>query len=211
MKHLLFLCFTLALCLFTNLALCDTLNLNDGRIIQGKFIKGDKGGITFEADGKIMGFPLASISSISFGVKKSREDALKSSAPDTKTSSIKEPVDEKKKAFLEQKNIIEDSMRARVEEIRALKINLERQINYWTNMTILDSKAKAVGSRDRTWDRKKDNIDNDIKTMQYKIKEHEGAIKEMKIKRGDLKLKVVEVLGKLPEWWGMEYNPEINE
>ena len=48
-------------------ALADTLYLKDGRVYKGKFRRGDKDGIQFKADDRIMGFPINSVSFISVG------------------------------------------------------------------------------------------------------------------------------------------------
>jgi len=54
-------------------ALADTLYLKDGRFYRGKYIKGDKNGVQFKSDDKIMGFPLFSVSFISVGEKDSKD------------------------------------------------------------------------------------------------------------------------------------------
>ncbi len=54
-------------------ALADTLYLKDGRFYRGKYMKGDKNGVQFKSDDKIMGFPLVSVSFISVGEKDSKD------------------------------------------------------------------------------------------------------------------------------------------
>jgi hypothetical protein len=44
----------------------DTIQLKDGRSYRGKFIKGDQNGIVWQSEGKIRGFPIGLISSVSF-------------------------------------------------------------------------------------------------------------------------------------------------
>ncbi len=50
-------------------AFADTLYLKDGRLYTGKFMRGDKNGVQFKSDHKIMGFPINSVSFISVGEK----------------------------------------------------------------------------------------------------------------------------------------------
>ena len=59
----------LSFLLISSFGFADTISLKDGRSYQGQFIKGGQNGITFESEGKIMGFPISSISSISFDGK----------------------------------------------------------------------------------------------------------------------------------------------
>ena len=69
MKLLKVLAIGLSFLLIGSFAFADTISLKDGRSYQGKFIKGDKNGITIESDGKIMGFPMSWVSFISFEEK----------------------------------------------------------------------------------------------------------------------------------------------
>jgi hypothetical protein len=50
-------------------ALADTLYLKDGRVYKGEFRRGDKDGIQFKSDDRIMGFPINSVLFISVGEK----------------------------------------------------------------------------------------------------------------------------------------------
>ncbi len=47
----------------------DTVYLKDGRVYRGKFMKGDKNGVQFKSDDKMMGFPIDAVSFISVGEK----------------------------------------------------------------------------------------------------------------------------------------------
>ena len=49
----------------------DTVYLKDGRVYRGKYIKGDKNGVQFRSDDKMMGFPVNAVSYISVGEKNS--------------------------------------------------------------------------------------------------------------------------------------------
>jgi len=50
-------------------ALADTVYLKDGRVLRGKFMKGDKNGVQFKSDDRMMGFPVDAVSFISVGEK----------------------------------------------------------------------------------------------------------------------------------------------
>lgn len=69
MKLLKVLAIGLSFLLISSFGFADTIFLKDGRSYQGKFFRGDKNGIAIESDGKIMGFPINSVSFISFEEK----------------------------------------------------------------------------------------------------------------------------------------------
>jgi len=54
----------------------DTIHLKDGRSYKGKFIKGDQNGIVWESEGKIRGFPIGLISSVSFEESDIKEEGI---------------------------------------------------------------------------------------------------------------------------------------
>ena len=59
--------FVLGFIILSTSAFADTLYLKDGRVYRGKFRRGDKDGVQFKADDRIMGFPIDSVSFISVG------------------------------------------------------------------------------------------------------------------------------------------------
>jgi len=69
MKGLRISIFVLCFIILGTSAFADTLYLKDGRVYRGKYIKGDKHGVQFMIDDKMMGFPIVAVSFISTGEK----------------------------------------------------------------------------------------------------------------------------------------------
>jgi len=69
MKYFKTFIFVLGLIILNIPAFADTVYLRDGRVYKGKFVKGDKNGVQFKVDSKMMGFPVSSVSFISVGEK----------------------------------------------------------------------------------------------------------------------------------------------
>jgi hypothetical protein len=69
MKGLKISIFVLCFIILSTAAFADTLYLKDGRVYRGKYMKGDKHGVQFKLDDKMMGFPMDAVSFISTGEK----------------------------------------------------------------------------------------------------------------------------------------------
>lgn len=69
MKYFKIFIFVLGLIILSIPAFADTVYLRDGRVYKGKFVKGDKNGVQFKFEDKMMGFPIGSVSFISVGEK----------------------------------------------------------------------------------------------------------------------------------------------
>ena len=83
----------LSFLLISSFGFADTISLKDGRSYQGKFIKGDMKGITLESEGKIMGFPTSSVSSISFEEKAiERKQSIDLDAPVERKVTVKSEI-----------------------------------------------------------------------------------------------------------------------
>jgi hypothetical protein len=83
----------LSFLLMSSFGFADTISLKDGRSYQGKFIKGDMNGFTLESEGKIMGFPISSVSSISFeGKSPERKQTIDLDAPVERKVTVKSEV-----------------------------------------------------------------------------------------------------------------------
>ena len=115
--------------------------------------------------------------------------------------------DDKQKAFMEQKALIEQSIADHNSEAEKSQRELNRVEPYLKKddelayqMFILN----PTGSAHRKYTENLDKNESERRRLKDNIAKHESAIKELKMKRGDLKLKVIETYGKLPEWWGTE-------
>jgi hypothetical protein len=67
MKDLRIFIFVLCFIILSTSAFADTLYLKDGRVYRGKYTKGDKHGVQFKVDDRLMGFPIDAVSFISAG------------------------------------------------------------------------------------------------------------------------------------------------
>lgn len=57
----------IAICSLLPSALADTLQLRDGRVVHGKYLRGTEATITFEADGRTEFYSVSNISALTFG------------------------------------------------------------------------------------------------------------------------------------------------
>lgn len=91
---------------------------------------------------------------------------------------------DKQKVLMEQKTLIDKSLKRHKEELFSLNTRLKAEKDYWVKMTLFDTQARAQGSRDRSWDIKGENVNNNIRSMEYKIKDLESGIEQLEIKKG---------------------------
>jgi len=68
-----------AVCFFASLLRADTLKMNDGTTVQGKYLGGTDSQITFYVNGNLQHFPVANVESITFGTQDSPAPAMSSS------------------------------------------------------------------------------------------------------------------------------------
>src|SRR5450631_1967491 len=67
--------------IFTAAASADTLELKDGRVLQGKFLGGTRVIVRFEVDGDVQTFRVNEISALSFDRHSRRDDRRDDAAP----------------------------------------------------------------------------------------------------------------------------------
>ena len=67
--------------IFTAGASADTLELKDGRVLQGKFLGGTRVIVRFEVDGDVQTFRVNEISALSFDRHSRRDDRRDDAAP----------------------------------------------------------------------------------------------------------------------------------